>query len=116
MRELGYYKKASVSIVPLHHGSGTRLKILEAMSFGVPVVSTSIGAEGIDYENDLQILIADHPSDFAQKIFSLFENTELFNNIRQSANEMVKQKYDWSIIGKTLRNKIDDLLKENENK
>lgn len=111
-----YYKKASVSIVPLHHGSGTRLKILEAMSFGVPVVSTSIGAEGIDYEKDLQILIADHPSDFAQKIFSLFENTELFNNIRQSANEMVKQKYDWSIIGKTLRNKIDDLLIKNENK
>lgn len=110
----GYYHDASVSIVPLHHGSGTRLKILEAMSFGVPVVSTTIGAEGLEYQNDVHLLIADHPEDFAHKVFSLFQNTALFQSIRKNANELVKQNYDWSIIGKTLRNKIDDLLIENE--
>jgi glycosyltransferase involved in cell wall biosynthesis len=109
-----YYYDASVSIVPLHHGSGTRLKIFEAMSFGVPVVSTTTGAEGIEYQNEFHLLIADHPEAFAQKIFSLFENTALFNNIRKNANELVNQKYDWSKIGKTLRNKFEDLLIDNE--
>jgi glycosyltransferase involved in cell wall biosynthesis len=109
-----YYNASAVSVVPLHHGSGTRLKILESMSFGVPVVSTSIGAEGINCDKEVHLLIADSPEDFADKIISLFENEKLFENLRYKANQLVKYSYDWSKIGEALRYNIDYLLKNNK--
>ena len=63
-----YYLKNNIAIVPLLEGSGTRLKILEAMSFGLPVISTCIGAEGIDYIENKHIIIANDPIAFQQVI------------------------------------------------
>jgi glycosyltransferase involved in cell wall biosynthesis len=94
-----YYYRASVCIAPLLSGSGTRLKILEAMSFGNPVVSTRIGAEGIDAINGKELLIADDAQEFAQAIIDLLKNNELFGSIRKAALSLVKEKYDWKKIG-----------------
>jgi polysaccharide biosynthesis protein PslH len=101
-----YYLKSHVAIVPLFEGSGTRLKILEAMSFGVPVVSTTIGAEGIAYQDRKNIIIADQENDFVEAIVQLIEKEELRLSIASKALELVSTKYSWEIIA---QNFIKDL-------
>jgi glycosyltransferase involved in cell wall biosynthesis len=107
-----FYYHASVCIAPLLSGSGTRLKILEAMSFGNPVVSTSIGAEGIDCVNGTHILIGNDSETFATHVLSLLRNKIQFDMIRTNALELVKATYDWNIIGKKINTKLNDLIKK----
>lgn len=97
-----YYEKAQVAIVPLLSGSGTRLKLLEAMGYKVPVVSTSVGAEGIAYTNQKDILIADDEVSFAKNVIELTRNSVVANHIAQQAFSFIKETYDWNIIGKKL--------------
>ena len=97
-----WYNKATLSIVPLLSGSGTRLKILEAMSFGLPVISTSKGAEGIEYKNGKDIIIADKENEFAEEIIRLLKNKEKRISIQDAARVLVTQKYDWNIIGNAM--------------
>ena len=97
-----WYNKVSASIVPLLTGSGTRLKILEAMGFGVPVISTSVGAEGIIVNNFENIIIADDELDFTKKIIHLLSNKKQRLKISYAARELVKINYDWNIIGDNL--------------
>ena len=105
-----FYKRASVAIVPLKSGSGTRLKILEAMSMGNPVVSTAIGAEGIVFEKGKQILIADDAKEFAKHILFLFSNKTNFNELRKEAYEFVKLNYEWQTIGVKINGCLKNLL------
>jgi polysaccharide biosynthesis protein PslH len=93
-----HYKGAAVSIVPLRSGGGTRLKILESMAVGVPVVSTSIGCEGLDVENNSNIIIADEPKKFAESVISLINDFEMRYKISINARNLVESKYDWDII------------------
>jgi polysaccharide biosynthesis protein PslH len=95
-----YYKASAIAIVPLLTGSGTRLKILEAMSMGNPVVSTTVGAEGIDYIYDKHLLVGDTPEQFAEKVIWLLSDRQKFDDNRNAALELVRQKYDWELIGK----------------
>lgn len=97
-----FYNECTISIVPLKTGSGTRLKILEAMSYGLPVVSTTQGAEGIEYTDGKDILIADEESLFAEKVVQLLQQKEQRIMMQQNARALVKKKYDWNIIGKSL--------------
>ena len=90
--------KSAVCVVPLREGGGSRLKILEAMAAGVPVVSTSMGAEGIDVEHKTQIMLADSAEQFAESIVQVVDNPELRSNLRTAARRFVEQKYDWSSI------------------
>ena len=99
-----WYNKAAVSVVPLITGSGTRLKILEAMSLGIPVISTTIGAEGITYTNNKNIIIADEEKDFAEKVIHLLKNKEKRLSIQQQSRKLVEENYDWNIIGSSLSN------------
>ncbi|MDE3184120.1 MAG: glycosyltransferase family 4 protein [Bacteroidota bacterium] len=97
-----FYNQSAISIVPLKTGSGTRLKILEAMSYGVPVVSTSQGAEGIGYTDGVDIIIADEEKLFAQQIIHLLKDKEQRLLIQKNARQLVERKYDWNIIGNDL--------------
>ena len=108
-----WYNYATISVVPLLTGSGTRLKILEAMAMGVPVVSTEIGAEGICYNNQIDIIIADEEKEFAEKVIQLLKNQKLRIEIAQHARELVKKQYDWNIIGLQMR-KVLTLLTNNK--
>ena len=90
--------KSAVCVVPLREGGGSRLKILEAMAAGVPVVSTSMGAEGIDVEHKTQIMLADSAEQFAESIVQVVDNPELTSDLRTAARRFVEQKYDWSSI------------------
>lgn len=97
-----FYYRAGPCIAPLLSGSGTRLKILEAMSFGNPIVSTSIGAEGLNMISEKHLLIADEPSTFASRVIDLLQDHDLFEKIRFNASELAISDYAWGKIGTDL--------------
>ncbi len=87
-----------LSIVPLRVGGGTRLKILESLALGTPVVTTSKGIEGLDIEPGQGIMIADEPRSFADAVLQVSGNPDLRATLSESGKQIVA-KYDWSIIG-----------------
>ena len=93
-----YIAKASVYVVPIRIGGGTRLKIFEAMAMGKATVSTTIGAEGLPVTDGKEILIADSPESFAHAVVSLLRQPELRRQLGLSARHLVEQKYSWSIV------------------
>ncbi len=97
-----FYHKALAVVVPLRIGSGTRLKILEAMAAGVPVVSTALGAEGIDVTDGKDILIAETPDDFVAAITRLASSPELAQVLSDGGRALVAGHYDWPALGEKL--------------
>jgi sugar transferase (PEP-CTERM/EpsH1 system associated) len=91
--------QSSVSIVPLRLGGGTRLKVLEALAMGTPVVATTKGAEGLGIVPGQDLLIADEPADFATAVFRLLQNPTLRESLSRRGQQTVKDKYDWLMIG-----------------
>lgn len=112
---LPYIQRASLFIVPLLSGSGTRLKIIEAMAAGKAIVTTSIGCEGIEGFNGEHYLIADKPNDFAAKVVEALNNPSLRKYLGNNARNLVKQKYDWKIICRKL-NMVYQMLTERSTK
>lgn len=88
----------SIFIAPIRIASGTRLKILEAMSMGCAIISTTIGAEGILARQGEEILIVDTPSDFVKSVLELFKNPARRKEIGEKARALVQKKYDWKNI------------------
>lgn len=108
---LPYLCNANVSLVPLKFESGTRFKILEAGACGVPIVSTTLGAEGIPVTHEKDILIADGPEDFANSIIRLMMDQKLSDNIALNLQELVTQKYSVDYLvdeGKKIIKYLDD--------
>jgi glycosyltransferase involved in cell wall biosynthesis len=93
-----YVATSRVCVVPLRQGGGTRLKILEAMALGTPVVATTKGAEGLDMTNGEDILIADDPEAFADATSRLLTDDTLHARIAARARETVATRYDWETI------------------
>jgi len=93
---------SQIFVVPLRIGGGTRLKILEAMAMAKPVISTSVGAEGLGVTHEENIILADNPYEFASKILRLFEDKNLREKIGKNARQFVKEKYDWNIVAEKL--------------
>lgn len=91
--------QASVCIVPIRQGSGTRLKILEAMALGTPIVSTTKGAEGLDVVDGKHLLLADDPITFAARTVELLSNPGLRQRLVVNARRLVTTHYDWKQIG-----------------
>lgn len=89
----------SVMIVPLLAGSGIRVKIVEGMAMGKPIVSTSQGAEGLHYENGKNILIADTPDQFYKAIVQCYESFELRKSLEKNARALATDHYDMSRVG-----------------
>jgi len=101
-----HVQRARVCIVPLLSGSGTRLKILEAFALGTPVVSTTIGAEGIFATNGEHLLISDDPKEFAEYVLELVHDCEKSLRISKNARCLVEERYDWKKIGGALIEQI----------
>jgi polysaccharide biosynthesis protein PslH len=91
---------SKVSIVPLRVGGGTRLKIFEAMAAGIPVVSTTIGAEGLGARDGDTIRIADSAEDFATACISLLDDTAERGRLRDRALQMVTEHYSWEAVAR----------------
>ncbi len=103
-------KNCGVFIVPLKSGSGVRVKILNALAMGLPVVSTSLGAEGLDVESGKHLLIADSPDDFARKVAEVLENPELGDMLGENGRARVCERYSWDIVGRQWRELYDRCL------
>ncbi len=97
-----YYQQARLSVVPLRAGGGTRIKILEAMACGRPVVSTSLGCEGIHAIDEEHLLIADTPAEFAARVVEALKNRELRERLSRNARKLVESRYDWSLMAQRL--------------
>lgn len=96
-----YYERATLAIVPLRAGGGTRLKILEAMALGRAVVSTSIGCEGLEVVDGENIMIADDPQEFAEKVIALLTDVTLRQKIVNNARTLVERQYDWRSLAES---------------
>jgi glycosyltransferase involved in cell wall biosynthesis len=95
--------QASCSIVPLRVGGGTRLKILDAWAMGRAVVSTSIGAEGLDVQDGENALICDDPGEFAEAVTRVLRDRELRLKLERNARRTAVDVYSWDRIGATMR-------------
>ena len=107
---LPYYRQAKVCVVPLRAGGGTRIKILEAMALGRPVVSTSLGCEGLEVDNDQQLMIADTPGEFAEAVVHLLNDSMCRHRLSSAARRFIESKHDWSTIGAGLLHLYERLL------
>jgi len=90
-----YLAETAVFIVPLHAAGGMRVKILDAWCWGVPIVSTSIGAEGIAVRDGENILIADTPDTFAQAVVRVLQEPTLGERLRENGRRWVQERYNW---------------------
>ena len=90
-----YFRHTAAAIVPINAGSGMRVKILEAFARGLPLVSTSIGYEGIDAVPDEHLLVADAPLPYAQAVIRLLNDPDLRHRLSQNARQLVDARYDY---------------------
>lgn len=86
------------SLAPIRTGGGTRLKILEAMSLGTPVIATSKGVEGIDARTGYHLLVADSPAEYAAAVAEVLENPTLRAALARRALDLVAEHYDWAVV------------------
>lgn len=102
--------RADVMIVPLRHGSGTRLKILEAFANMMPVVSTTIGASGLDVCDGEHLLIADSPADFAGACTRLARDATLRKRLADAGYDLVSARYDWPVIARDIETVVNETI------
>jgi glycosyltransferase involved in cell wall biosynthesis len=95
---LPFFRAADVLVVPLRMGAGTRVKILEAMAAGLPVVTTSKGCEGLEARHGEHLLIADSPADFSSSVRTVIEDLGLRKKLVHNARTLVEKKYSWEKI------------------
>jgi glycosyltransferase involved in cell wall biosynthesis len=85
-------------VVPLRAGGGMRVKILDAWARGIPIVSTTIGAEGITYNSGTDILIADTPEEFSRAVSQVLIDNDLAKRLSQYGRETLENHYDWKKV------------------
>jgi glycosyltransferase involved in cell wall biosynthesis len=107
-----YYNAAAVSIVPLRVGGGTRLKIAESLAMGVPVVSTRIGAEGLDAQAGRDLLVADDPAAFANAVVRVLSDARLRTDLAANGRRLVEVKYVWTDLAEELAANLLDIVRE----
>jgi len=94
------YRRASVMVAPIKGAGGTRLKILEAMATGLPVISTSVGVAGLKLTDKVNVLIADTPADLAERTIMLLKDERLSEIIGEAGRKHVQKNFDWESIVK----------------
>lgn len=95
--------RCRLAVVPLRSGSGTRLKIIEAWAAGVPVVSTTIGAEGLNCTNEANLVLADQPTAFAQAVCELFSDSSRADRVGTAGRGLYESSYNWPAVWANLR-------------
>ena len=102
--------RARVYVCPIRYGSGTRLKLFEAFAAGLPVVSSSLGAEGIEYVAGEHLLIADTAADQAGAVMDLLEDDALARQLGLSGRGLAIERYDWVELGRELVDVYTELI------
>ena len=101
--------RTSVAVVPVRYGSGTRVKILESFAHRVPVVSTTLGAEGLDVEDGVHLLLADDPEEFAAATVRLLGDARLRVRLTEAAEERYLDRYDGRVAAEGLRRLFEEV-------
>ena len=107
-----YIRRAGLYVVPLRMGGGTRLKVLEALSMGKAVVTTSIGCEGINVIDKKHVLIADQADDFALCAVNVLRNTHSYKVMCNNGYSLIKSAYDWQAIVSSIEETYKKILVE----
>lgn len=107
-----YLAQSAVCIVPLRVGSGTRLKIFEAMGMGKAIVSTTIGAEGLPVRHDVDVLLADSPEDFAKSVVNLLGDAATRRRLGEAARELVETKYSWASVAREFAASLERVVEK----
>jgi glycosyltransferase involved in cell wall biosynthesis len=102
-----YLWGSKISVVPIRIGGGTRLKIYECMAGGVPVVSTTVGAEGLQYKNGADIVIADDPRGFAAACVRLLSDDAARRSIANNALERAQSEFSWEAVSREFEAILD---------
>ena len=97
-----YYREAAVAVVPLRIGGGTRIKILEAMAAGVPVISTTLGAEGLAAEPGEHYALADSTDQMRASLQSLLRDSQQAARLIAAGRDLIRRRYDWATLGDQL--------------
>jgi glycosyltransferase involved in cell wall biosynthesis len=105
-----FLRRASVFLAPLFIGGGTRVKVLEALASGVPVVSTAVGCEGLEVVDGTSVLLADGPQAFADAVLRVLEDPSLARSLSDGGRE-VGRRYDWEIIGECIDGFCSEVVK-----
>jgi glycosyltransferase involved in cell wall biosynthesis len=95
-----FYADGQIMVVPLLSGSGMRVKIIEGMALGKAIVTTRIGLEGILATDRREVLIANEPAEFADRILELLDQPELVKSLGVAARKLVEERYDLHFLGK----------------
>jgi glycosyltransferase involved in cell wall biosynthesis len=106
----GFVRACDLCVAPIFSGSGTRLKVLEYLAAGKPVVSTRKGAEGIEVAHGRDILVAESDDDFVEAIVRLFTNDASIRDMGSRAQKAVSEKYSWAAIASVLLSRMDEQL------
>ena len=93
-----YFAESAVTVVPVRAGGGMRVRILEAFARGAPVVTTTVGLEGIDACPGEVVLVADSPEDFARSVIRLLQDRQLQEKLSANGRRLVEEKYDWQVV------------------
>jgi sugar transferase (PEP-CTERM/EpsH1 system associated) len=109
-----FMEKASVYVVPIRIGGGTRLKIYEAMAMELPMVSTTIGAEGLPILDGEEILLRDTPQEFAEAVVKLMQDKNLAKKIGERAAQTVRQKFGWRKVTDDFAELCEKAVKSNK--
>ena len=109
-----FYHEALASVVPLNVGGGSRLKICEAMAAGIPVISTRLGAEGIDAKDGQSIIFAETADEFCEAIQEIAGDDRKRQHIAAAGWRLVSEKHDWSSLGERLAEMHRNLISERQ--
>lgn len=102
------YKEASIFVSPVRGPGGSRLKNLAAMASRLPIVTTTIGAQGIGVENGEDVLVRDQPQEIADAIVQLFKNPTLANKLAKNARRLAEKEFSWEVVGKRLEHVYEE--------
>jgi glycosyltransferase involved in cell wall biosynthesis len=105
-----YLEAASVFVVPLRIGGGTRLKIFEAMAMELPVVSTSVGAEGLRVEPGVHLEVGDSVDDFAARVVRLLRDPTHARTLATRAAALVRRQHDWRVAGEAFTRLCEEVV------
>jgi glycosyltransferase involved in cell wall biosynthesis len=106
-----YFRKATICICPVREGGGTRLKILDSLAMGVPVIGTSFACSGLNLRHDRDVVIADNADEFVRHVGRLLNRADLRLCIGSAGRRTVEGEYSWDVIGKNLRRAYEEAVR-----
>ncbi len=105
-----FYGRADVFVVPLLSGSGTKLKVIEGLAMGMPIVTTTIGAEGLAVTDGVEMAIRDDADKFAESVIRLLQSREQRDVMASEARDVAESRYDWTVIGQLQKQAYQEAL------